>query len=343
LFPLVHEKKLQGKKLADLKFRWAAMNPPPSEEEPNSYYGAQPLDAAFADRFSWILPVPNSLSMPLRIELIKGIKLQEDIGERIQLRIREIKGRLHLIEQVYGENIALFIDSLYSTLLRHDIKLSLRRCRYLYHNCIAMMASGYYDSLSDALFYGFMYGLPERTERKLNEEMLLRTFQTSLKMQALPIDDIRRRLLEERDPVQRIVYALPSHNDELVTATILDAYASLTEGEQLALSSRLFPLLIEEFPDVSALVLETLAENVGKIASLQRVESHIYTNSRQYQLAQKVTKICANVTSREVWIEDVLWTAYRQETEDHPQDLFQFCRRIEEVFSKANRSSRVGA
>ena len=53
LFPLVHEKKLQGKKLSRLRFRWAAMNPPPSEEDPNSYYGAQPLDAAFADRSSF--------------------------------------------------------------------------------------------------------------------------------------------------------------------------------------------------------------------------------------------------------------------------------------------------
>ena len=63
LFPLVHECKLQGQKLTKLKFRWAAMNPPPTgeEDENHQYIGAEPLDPAFADRFHWVIHVPTNL------------------------------------------------------------------------------------------------------------------------------------------------------------------------------------------------------------------------------------------------------------------------------------------
>ena len=32
LFPIIHEKKMQGQKLQKLRYRWSAMNPPPLEE-----------------------------------------------------------------------------------------------------------------------------------------------------------------------------------------------------------------------------------------------------------------------------------------------------------------------
>jgi MoxR-like ATPase len=58
LFSLVHERKVQGLPLDALRYRWAAMNPCTADQSPDeSYLGAEPLDAALADRFALILDV----------------------------------------------------------------------------------------------------------------------------------------------------------------------------------------------------------------------------------------------------------------------------------------------
>jgi MoxR-like ATPase len=47
LFPIIHEKRVQGLDLEELVYRWSAMNPPGSEEDIESaYVGSEPLDAA---------------------------------------------------------------------------------------------------------------------------------------------------------------------------------------------------------------------------------------------------------------------------------------------------------
>lgn len=63
LFPIIYDRRVQGRPLKRLVYRWAAMNPPPTEEELESddalYLGSEPLDAALADRFPFIVPVPD--------------------------------------------------------------------------------------------------------------------------------------------------------------------------------------------------------------------------------------------------------------------------------------------
>ncbi len=63
LFPIIHERRVQGVRLEKLRYRWSAMNPPPTAEgaddEIDTYLGAEPLDPALADRFSLIIEVPG--------------------------------------------------------------------------------------------------------------------------------------------------------------------------------------------------------------------------------------------------------------------------------------------
>ena len=44
LFPIIHERKVQGLPLVGLQYRWAAMNPPDRDEEDSGYLGSEPLD-----------------------------------------------------------------------------------------------------------------------------------------------------------------------------------------------------------------------------------------------------------------------------------------------------------
>jgi len=59
LFSLVHERRIQGLKLERLQYRWAAMNPPGFEGNGDGYAGCEPLDAALADRFAFIIRVAD--------------------------------------------------------------------------------------------------------------------------------------------------------------------------------------------------------------------------------------------------------------------------------------------
>ena len=81
LFPLIYDRKLQGAPLTKLKHRWSAMNPPPSEDDPNAYFGSFELDEAFADRYDWILRVPVNLSANSRLAIIKGTSVAENAAE----------------------------------------------------------------------------------------------------------------------------------------------------------------------------------------------------------------------------------------------------------------------
>jgi MoxR-like ATPase len=60
LFSLVHERRIQGLKLEHLKYCWSAMNPCAADQGVGDYYdGSVPLDQALADRFAFIIQVPD--------------------------------------------------------------------------------------------------------------------------------------------------------------------------------------------------------------------------------------------------------------------------------------------
>ena len=58
LFCIIHERRVQGLELERLTYRWSAMNPPGDDGE-SSYAGSEALDTALADRFAFILEIPD--------------------------------------------------------------------------------------------------------------------------------------------------------------------------------------------------------------------------------------------------------------------------------------------
>ena len=59
LFSIVHERRVQGLELRDLVYRWSAMNPPAADDGDSPYAGSEPLDRALADRFAFVLDIPD--------------------------------------------------------------------------------------------------------------------------------------------------------------------------------------------------------------------------------------------------------------------------------------------
>ena len=321
LFPLIYERKLQGVTLDKLRFCWSAMNPPPSEEDPNRYFGSFELDDAFVDRYDWIVQVPSKLFSHERRQIIQGTRIETDASEKLQKAMVFARSRLNITREVYGGNLTLFFDSLYTVLKRQNMQVSFRRIRMLYDNTIALIATGYYATPTDAIFRAVLNGLPQRTSKRVSTRTIQHIISTALKVQSIPIESVRRQLLEEQDPVDRILIALPTKDDNLVTATVLDSYATIDPSNRMALSAKLFPALIEHFPNVSAMVLSQLAEDVGKLYSLSSEERRVYTKSVEYETVQQILTCTVQLLPEESWIEDVLWVCFRDSMVRSPEEV----------------------
>ena len=340
LFPLIYDRKLQGAPLTKLKYRWSAMNPPPSEDDPNAYFGSFELDEAFADRYDWILRVPVNLSANSRLAIIKGTSVADNAAELLCEAMRTTRSRLHIIEEIHGENVARFFDSLFIILQRRQLGISYRRIRMMYQNSIALIATGYYESISDALFRTVLYSMPQNTSQEIKAADIQPLIGMALKIQAVPVDDIRKKLLEEMDEIKRVVLALQSKQQDLITATVLDSYAALKPAERVGFSIQLFPILMDYHPDTPAIVLVQLADDVSKIQSLQSHVAMIPTYSEKYKVAQKIVSTSAMLETSHAWIEDVLWVGFENtliETTEEVAQTTRFCRRIKGLLEPLKR------
>lgn len=336
LFPLIYDRKLQGAPLTKLKYRWSAMNPPPSEDDPNAYFGSFELDDAFADRYDWILRVPTNLSANSRLAIIKGTQIADNASELLAEALRFTRSRMHLMEEIHGHNIARFFDSLFIILQRRKFGVSYRRIRMMYQNAIALVATGYYESISDALFRAVLYSLPHNTSREIRGSDIQPLVGMALKVQAIPMNDIRRKLLEETDEMKRVVLALQSKNQDLITATVLDSYSALKPAERIGLSSQLFPILMDHHPETPAIVLMQLSEDVVKIQSLQSSTEFVPTHSEKYKVAQRIVSVSSRLEEHQAWIEDVLWAGFENDLINVVEDVHAttiFCRRVKGVLA----------
>jgi hypothetical protein len=142
LFPLIHERRVAGLDLPDLRQRWAAMNPPAPQGEGAEdaggplYLGSEALDAALADRFAFVLRVPawGDLSEEDRFALVAGRRPAGATplarGEMARL-VRRAARRASEVERRAGELVADYVVRIVDLLGRAQLALSPRRARML--------------------------------------------------------------------------------------------------------------------------------------------------------------------------------------------------------------------
>ena len=145
LFSLVHERRIQGMKLERLRHCWAAMNPCSPDQGVGDYYeGSQPLDQALADRFAFIIGVPD------------WDELEEDDRERVadpagegalstddgHLReaVERTRERLPRVREACIGNAIAYAVAAANALAPKRIRLSPRRVRLLAANLLALTA-----------------------------------------------------------------------------------------------------------------------------------------------------------------------------------------------------------
>ncbi|GDX83190.1 hypothetical protein LBMAG42_50010 [Deltaproteobacteria bacterium] len=330
LFPLIHERKLQGHPLPRLRHRWAAMNPPGAGEE-QGWIGVERIDVALADRFPFVVETPEAPRGEDRIALIRGPEVQGGAAERLNAAVAEARGRRQTTEAVHGRGVAQYIDALADALAVAGIDLSGRRLRFLYDGVLAVIATERVPELRDAAFLAVRWAIPQRATGGVEELKLVAAHQAAWRYLSGPADPLRRALLGERDPLTRVQIAAGG-DDELLTATLLDARAGLAPVERLALGSRIFPWLVVHRPSLPGVAYEALAEDVAKVNAVVEHLELIATHAPEYGLAGEISRAIAGFAADDAWIIPVLWAGFANKFTMPVPATVAFARRVASAF-----------
>lgn len=144
LFSIIHERKVQGLRLEKLRFRWSAMNPPASAAGTENYSGSQPLDSALADRYAFIVQIPdwNGLAEEAQTKILSGAGEQpeEGSGERLKALLEKARQQYGPVRQQLQPLLVEYVRSIAVLLQEAGIRLSARRLAMLTRNIPAVHA-----------------------------------------------------------------------------------------------------------------------------------------------------------------------------------------------------------
>jgi MoxR-like ATPase len=281
LFPIVHERRVQGVALERLRYRWAAMNPPPriDGDTPSlfEYAGAQPLDVALADRFAFIIDVPdlNVLSRSDQLALFAS-EPDRSAGhgpdELLAMAIDRVRSELSSAADGPRAAAAEYVLIAAQKLAEAKHPVSTRRAVQIARN-IAAIAAVYHAGgddapLEDAFYVALRHSLPDGAWGNPIEPTALMAIHRAAWEIARLERGALKAILQEADAVRRIALALEA--DTLSPAergqVLSDSYASLDRVTRLATAAVALPR-ISKRNDLPAGAIEAMAMDYAAIAS----------------------------------------------------------------------------
>lgn len=279
LFPIVHERRVVGLRLAKLRYRWAAMNPP-SPDNPeidvssSEYYlGSEPLDPALSDRFPFVVPVPNwqDLSRDAQRRLIAIGSQAGDAADDmagiadsfadypLARMVGEVQALIPQIEAEYGDWLTDYVICAMDLLAKAKLGQSPRRARMLARSAVAIHAAHLVieqgeeqgneqgDDLSAGLDYSaelaLLYGLPQTaTEAPPTPASVVAVHRQAWEIANRLDDDTWRQVLEEPDQVKRVVLAeeMQFEDDDLAPLVTQALNADDSDARRMGLAVAMF-------------------------------------------------------------------------------------------------------
>jgi MoxR-like ATPase len=289
LFSVIHERRVQGLSLKNLKFRWAAMNPPlsPDSEEVDDdeiYSGSLPLDPALADRFPWVVVIPKLSELPKkdRLSIIRSGDAKINSKLNLTELIREVRDARSLQSETDLDWAVEYVGSVLTPLEEAGFTLSGRRAAFLARNIMfvhsAQQVLGRKESISSSAYLALKWGLPQRAlGRTLNESKLNAIHKLALQTAGEPISSPWHAIRSTSDLVKRVAIALPFAGDVLskheFSNLVTDAYSSLSLPKRYIFSRRLLPSLATSGA-VNVPAFELLSSCATKVAEFCNEKSH---------------------------------------------------------------------
>ena len=230
LFSLVQEKRIQGIKLEKLIYRWAAMNPCGPDQSGDSYDGSEPLDQALADRFAFIVEVPDWDDMSYETQ--RAIALTDDSLRRPAFSAA-LRSELETWRSAYLRRIskpdgwtAEYCRIAANELGKAGIRISPRRVRQLVKNISALLSIRGNRREEKAFEVALNWSLPQRAwGAKISEHVIHSIHRTAWGAANLngSQDWLSEFHLERRlpDKIKKLISSCPSPDSATLAITQL--------------------------------------------------------------------------------------------------------------------------
>lgn len=286
IFPIIHERRVQGVDLDKLRFRWAAMNPPATGDfEEAAYLGTMPLDTALADRFGFIVQVPswNNLTSEEKNAVLDDTFSTEPvfttpISEVIACCREQFESLMHRDNRRLKEYLVLLADEL----VRSDIRLSTRRMTMLYANILAVQAALQTLAMPDAVmsdqhwkpaaWLALQHSLPQTAGGDVPDRFKL----GAAHLQAYALATSRelsedQKLLSISSPTERFTTAIRRFNllsPETVTAAVTEFLANDSDPVERGIRTLALYTATHHHLDFPVAVLDAMTDPLEEMLAL---------------------------------------------------------------------------
>jgi len=292
LFPIIYDKRVQGQKLEKLKYRWAAMNPSFSDEDEDiAYFGAMPLDPALADRFPFIIEVPEWDDLSKKDKknvLFDADKGRHDFPVDIKELVDKVKAKIEEISSSKQGEMANYILILMDVLKSSLGYLSTRRATMFQETLIAIYASmlvlSEYTkeevSFVNSIYLHIQTTLPLTVNMHINKGLLLTIAGKALQTTKVG-KSFESELLLITDPAKQIRFAIKNRNaikNSTLSEVITNAISQIPHPERRVYALISF-LIFKENKDIYATTIETLAIEVRPVFETKKTETNYYSQA----------------------------------------------------------------
>lgn len=307
LFSMIHERRVLGVKLEKLRYCWSAMNPPVQwGDEADHYAGSLPLEAPLADRFAWIVSIPDFTSFPEeeceRMLLHGDAPIRTD--HRLEPMIRQARAESAQLPAADRLWMQRWAQSLVGPLAEAGIYLSGRRLVLLLRNLesltVASRVLGQEQPLESLALQTLRWSLPHPAQgQEIPAHGLLAAHQEAVQCAGNPQMDFWQKLRREKDPVCRLALALREPQITRLQRSQLfsDAWEKTSEEERFILVRNLLMAVSPEAftTTVQEILAETLSGVLAFCVRKDRTFEYQWGNGRQWsRLRQTVTALEQN-------------------------------------------------
>ena len=316
LFPIIHDRRVQGIPLEKLCYRWAAMNPPPSPDELEDsldvYFGTEPLDPALADRFNFIIEVPSwqQLSDEEKHTILRDqFSGQHPFSIQPDALIAAADVLNRKLQANPPQAIEDYVIYLLSLLEGQKIRCSARRATMLHRNILAVHAArmALYQVAHPTLpvqmidwntsaLLTLQYSLPQVAQgKKIDPVTLLTAHRQAWEVIQIDAENPWRELLQIADPLERCITAIrmgDKISDDDLSQLILEGLSTpMAEEYRLAYELVIY-LAVKDSRSLRATVYETMAQELRDV--LRPGQDEVKADDQKLRMRARKARDLAN-------------------------------------------------
>lgn len=290
IFPIIYEKRVQGIDLNKLKYRWAAMNPPCKDddfmEDEVSYLGANPIDPALADRFSYIIEVPTWDDLCYEDKekmLYDNHEGSHNFPINIFELIQKTKKNYQIILQKERKHIYKYIINLMELLKNSFGYISSRRATILEDTLFYILAAiktlNEYNNenitFDKVASIHILTTLPFITNTQIDKTLLISICNEAINLSKIDTS-ITKDILLTKDPIEKIKLLIKNKdniNNEEINDIITSSLNKITDIKKVRAMSLFLYLTFRTSSQISASVIETLAAEIRPILEVKHIST----------------------------------------------------------------------